>query len=75
MVVAPNGGNVLADDCQVRDLAILTFSPLIHSSTEKAYSAKFVGTEFYEVRLRDAERRSVRRVMSSSCSQPSPTKE
>ena len=27
------------------------------------------------VQLGDAERRSVRRVMSSSCSQPSPTKE
>src|SRR5215203_3119150 len=32
-------------------------------------------TEFSEVQLRDGERRSVRRVMSSSCSQPSPTKE
>ena len=35
----------------------------------------FAGTEFSEVQLRDGERRSVRRVMSSSCSQPSPTKE
>jgi transcriptional regulator with XRE-family HTH domain len=32
-------------------------------------------TEFSEVQLRDAERFSVRCVMSSSCSQPSPTKE
>src|SRR5215211_7953951 len=31
-------------------------------------------TEFYEVQLRAEERRSVRRVMSSSCSQLSPTK-
>jgi hypothetical protein len=31
-------------------------------------------TEFSEVQLRDAERLSVRRVMSSSCSQLSPTK-
>jgi|SRR5215208_1810385 hypothetical protein len=30
---------------------------------------------FSEVQLTDTERRSVRRVMSSSCSQPSPTKE
>jgi hypothetical protein len=32
-------------------------------------------TAFSEVQLRGAERCSVRRVMSSSCSQPSPTKE
>jgi hypothetical protein len=31
-------------------------------------------TEYSEVQLRAAERRRVRRVMSSSCSQPSPTK-
>jgi hypothetical protein len=31
--------------------------------------------EFSEVQVRDAERSRVRRVMSSSCSQPSPTKE
>src|SRR5215208_7400664 len=38
-------------------------------------SANFALTEFYEVQFRDEERRRVRRVMSSSCSQPSPTKE
>jgi hypothetical protein len=38
-------------------------------------SSKCVELEFYEVQLKDEERRSVRRVMSSSCSQPSPTKE
>jgi hypothetical protein len=37
--------------------------------------ANFAMTEFYEVQLREAECLSVRRVMSSSCSQPSPTKE
>jgi hypothetical protein len=31
--------------------------------------------EFYEVQLRAAELRRVRRVIPSSCSQPSPTKE
>jgi hypothetical protein len=35
----------------------------------------FAQTEFSEVQLSDAERFSVRRVMSSSCSHPSPTKE
>jgi len=39
------------------------------------YSPDCVEEEFSEVQLRDAERRSVRSVMSSSCSQPSPTKE
>ena len=39
------------------------------------YLANFAQTEFYEVQLEDTERLSVRRVMSSSCSQPSPTKE
>src|SRR5215210_8500556 len=38
-------------------------------------AVNFAFTEFSEVQLRDAERRSVRRVISSSCSQPSPTKE
>src|SRR5918997_2413972 len=38
-------------------------------------SANFSCTKFSEVQLRDEERRSVRRVISSSCSQPSPTKE
>jgi hypothetical protein len=35
----------------------------------------FVLTEFSEVQLRDGERFNIRRVMSSSCSHPSPTKE
>ena len=35
----------------------------------------FIITEFSEVQFRNSERFSVRRVMSSSCSQPSPTKE
>jgi transposase-like protein len=35
----------------------------------------FAFPEFSEVQLRFGERSSVRRVMSSSCSQPSPTKE
>src|SRR5215217_286319 len=49
----------------------------ISKQFRKGNSAKldFRFTEFYEVQLRDAERASVRRVMSSSCSQPSPTKE
>ena len=38
-------------------------------------STNFAFTEFSEGQLRPAERFSVRRVMSSSCSQPSPTKE
>ncbi len=38
-------------------------------------SRNFAFTEFSEVQLRDGERRSVRRVMSPSCSQPSPVKE
>ncbi len=36
---------------------------------------QFLEDEFSEVQLRILERRSVRRVMSSSCSQPSPVKE
>jgi hypothetical protein len=41
-----------------------------------AYSPRLVEEAvFSEVQLRVAERRSVNRVMSSSCSQPSPTKE
>jgi hypothetical protein len=39
------------------------------------YSPNLVEGSFSEVQLRDAERSIVRRVMSSSCSQPSPTKE
>ena|SRR5829696_6842999 len=52
-------------------------SCLIHPSAGKVNSHKldFRFTEFSEVQLRDAERFSVRSVMSSSCSQPSPTKE
>src|SRR5215203_6522768 len=50
------------------------------SSTSPAslppYSSKLIDEGvFSEVQLRDADRLSVRRVMSSSCSQPSPTKE
>ena len=41
----------------------------------RRHSANFAITVFSEVHLGGAERRSVRRVMSSSCSQPSPTKE
>jgi hypothetical protein len=49
---------------------------LIHPTAWKWNSANdFALTEFSEVQLRNAERRRVRRVMSSSCSQPSPTKE
>jgi hypothetical protein len=50
-------------------------SQLIHPSAWEGDSANFAETEFSEVQLRDAERFSVRRVISSSCSQPSPTKE
>jgi hypothetical protein len=40
------------------------------------YSPKLIdGEVFSAVQLKDAERFSVRRVMSSSCSQPSQTKE
>src|SRR5215216_6434891 len=39
------------------------------------YSPECVEGTFSEVQLRGAERRSVTKVMSSSCSQPSPTKE
>src|SRR5215207_2808522 len=46
-----------------------------HPTAWKGNSPKFAVTEFSEVQLGDAERLSVRRVMSSSCSQPSPTKE
>ena len=48
---------------------------LIHPTAWKWNSANFAVTEFSEVQLREAERFSVRRVMSSSCSQPSPVKE
>src|SRR5829696_1074300 len=45
------------------------------STSDFTISANFAQTEFSEVQLEDAERLSVRRVMSSSCSHPSPTKE
>ena len=48
---------------------------LINPTSWKKNSANFAFTAFYEVQLREAECLSVRRVMSSSCSQPSPTKE
>jgi hypothetical protein len=49
----------------------------IHPSAWKGNSQKlnFRFTEFSEVQLSNGERCSERRVMSSSCSQPSPTKE
>jgi hypothetical protein len=49
----------------------------IHPSAWKMHSPKanFRFTEFSKVQLRGAEHRSVTKVMSSSCSQPSPTKE
>jgi hypothetical protein len=54
-------------------------SPLafMHPSARKVNSQKLNSrfTEFSEVQLRGAAYRSVRMVMSSSCSQPSPTKE
>src|SRR5215207_7866191 len=49
--------------------------PAIHPSTWKGASQKFAQWVFSEVQLSDGDRRSVRRVMSSSCSQLSPTKE
>jgi hypothetical protein len=48
---------------------------LLKRTSQNAQNANFGQTEFYEVQLQVAERFSVRRVMSSSCSQPSPTKE
>jgi hypothetical protein len=39
------------------------------------YAPKCLEVAFSEVQLRVAERSSVKRVMSSSCSQPSPVKE
>ena len=47
----------------------------IHRSAWKGNSANFVLTEFWEVQFRNSERFSVRRVISSSCSHASPTKE
>src|SRR5215211_329140 len=41
----------------------------------RSYSPECVEGEFSEVQLQLAERRSVTKVMSSSCSQPSPVKE
>jgi hypothetical protein len=50
---------------------------LVHPSAWKENSPKvnFCFTGFSEVQLRNAERFNIRRVMSSSCSHPSPTKE
>jgi hypothetical protein len=47
----------------------------IHPTAWNRISANLAFTEFSEVQLGDTERLSVRRVMSSSCSQPSPVKE
>jgi hypothetical protein len=49
--------------------------PHFPDSFWKTNSANLALTAFSEVQLGAAERRRVRRVMSSSCSQPSPTKE
>src|SRR5215216_7370481 len=43
--------------------------------TEASFTLYGLEDGFSEVQRRDEKRRSVRRVMSSSCSQPSPTKE
>src|SRR5215212_6856444 len=63
--------------CEVLEgLAQIPRTPLSrssHSGHSRKFNFRF--TEFKEVQLRVEERRSVRRVMSSSCSQPSPTKE
>src|SRR5215217_9469357 len=48
--------------------------PSLFSHQSKGNSANVAFTEFYEVQLRNAEHSSVRRVMSSSCSHPSPVK-
>src|SRR5215204_7761673 len=60
----------------------LTNAHALHDGTDRRvphprrpYSPEYVEGEFSEVQLRDAECCSVRRVMSSSCSQFSPTKE
>jgi hypothetical protein len=50
-------------------------SPLHLRSSGKGCSTNFVCVTFSGVLLHVAERSRVRRVMSSSCSQPSPTKE
>jgi hypothetical protein len=47
----------------------------IHRSARKSSTPEFVYTAFWECQLRAEERRRVRRVISSSCSQLSPTKE
>jgi hypothetical protein len=54
---------------------VYSWRSLFTQGRGKRISANFAITEFYEVQLRDSERFSVRKVMSSSCSQPSPTKE
>jgi hypothetical protein len=50
-------------------------SSSLYEDLDDPYSPEWMQGVFSEVQLRDAERLSVRRVMSSSCSQPSPTKE
>jgi hypothetical protein len=52
-----------------------TASSSLYEDLDDPYSPEWMQGVFSEVQLRDAERLSVRRVMSSSCSQPSPTKE
>ena len=58
-----------------RELTPAFLYALIHPSARNGRSSNFALTELSEVQLRDAERFSVRMVMSSSCSQPAPTKE
>jgi hypothetical protein len=52
----------------------LNFAPLEASVQEERVPRNFRITEFQEDQLRVRERCRVRRVISSSCSQPSPTK-
>ena len=54
---------------------ITTFNRRPRVPFSQLYSPKLVETEFSEGLLHVAERSSVRRVMSSSCSHPSSTKE
>ena len=57
--------------CELRLDGVLRGGPV----EQKGHSANFALTAFSEVQLRVVECRSVTKVMSSSCSQPSPTKE
>src|SRR5215217_8633318 len=68
--IYPTEGVLEALFTGVRGIVILGSSPFGHSP-----KLNFRFTEFSEVQLQVAERFSVRRVMSSSRSQPSPTKE